>query len=118
MRGVVGVLADGPVRDIDEARGYDFPVFTKLFTCRTARGRVTELGANVPIVFEGVLVNPGDYVVADSSGIVFITPDKIEALLEAAETIVAKEADMAKALLAGVPITQVMGGNYEHMLKA
>jgi hypothetical protein len=38
-------------------------------------------------------------------------------VLAAAETIVAKEAAMAKAILAGTPIGQVMGGNYEHMLE-
>jgi hypothetical protein len=31
--------------------------------------------------------------------------------------IVAREAAMAKAILAGTPIGQVMGGNYEHMLE-
>jgi len=30
--------------------------------------------------------------------------------------IVAKEAAMAKAILAGTPVGTVMGGNYEHML--
>jgi hypothetical protein len=39
-------------------------------------------------------------------------------VLEAAEAIVAKEAAMAKAILAGTPIAEVMGGAYEHMLKA
>lgn len=117
LRGVAGVLADGPVRDIDEARAYGFPIFTRAFTARTARGRVTELGTNVPIVFEGVRVDPGDYVIADSSGIAFIPADKIVALLEAAEDIVAKEAAMAKTLLDGVPVSQVMGGNYENLLK-
>ena len=29
VRGVAGVVADGPVRDIDEAIGYDFPVFSR-----------------------------------------------------------------------------------------
>ena len=117
VRGVAGVLADGPVRDIDEARGYNFPIWTKSFTCRTARGRVTELGTNIPVVFEGVRVNAGDYVLADASGIVFIAPDKIADLLNTAEEIVAKEAAMAQALRDGQPISQVMGGNYEHMLK-
>ena len=117
VRGVAGVLADGPVRDIDEARAYNFPIWTRNFTCRTARGRVTELGTNIPVVFEGVRVNPGDYVVADCSGIAFIPPDKIAEVLNTAEEIVAKEAAMAQALRAGQPISQVMGGNYEHMLK-
>lgn len=116
MRRIAGVVCDGPVRDIDEARAYSFPVFTKAFTARTARGRIVELGTNVPVVFHDVTVNPGDYVVADRSAIIVIAAADVLKVIEAAEGIVAKEAAMAKALLEGTPISQVMGGNYEHML--
>jgi regulator of RNase E activity RraA len=116
MRGVTGVIADGPVRDIDEAIGYSFPIFTRSLTARTARGRIVELGTNVQISFEGVRVDAGDYVLADQSAIIFIATGNICAVLDAAEAIVAKEAAMAKAILSGTPISQVMGGNYEHML--
>jgi 4-hydroxy-4-methyl-2-oxoglutarate aldolase len=116
MRGIPGVICDGPVRDIDEARTYGFSVFTKAFTARTARGRIVELGTNVPVAIHGVRVNPGDYVVADRSAIIFIAAADVANVIEAAEGIVAKEAAMAKALLEGTPISKVMGGNYEHML--
>lgn len=118
LRGVAGVLADGPVRDIDEARQYDFPVFSTALTALTARGRVVEAGTNVPITPWGVDVQPGDYVIADSSALVFISKAHIDSVLEAAEEIVAKEAKMAKALVAGASISAVMGGQYEHMLKS
>ena len=62
-------------------------------------------------------VRPGDYVLADQSAVIFIAAADIERVLDAAETIVAKEAAMAKAILSGTPIGQVMGGNYEHMLE-
>ena len=64
-----------------------------------------------------ITVNPGDYVLADRSAVIVIAATDIERMLEAAETIVAKEAAMAKAILSGTSIAQVMGGNYEHMLK-
>jgi 4-hydroxy-4-methyl-2-oxoglutarate aldolase len=118
VRNVAGVVCDGPVRDIDEARAFDFPVFTRSFTARTARGRIVELGTNVPVAFEGVHVEPGDYVLADNSAIIFIAAAQIEAVLQAAEEIVAREAAMARAIRAGTPISQVMGGAYEHMLKS
>jgi regulator of RNase E activity RraA len=63
------------------------------------------------------LVNAGDYVTADGSAVIFIRPENIDEVLEAAEYIAAREAAMVKALLAGRPITEVMGANYEHMLK-
>jgi 4-hydroxy-4-methyl-2-oxoglutarate aldolase len=116
LRGVAGVIADGPVRDIDEARQYDFPVFARGTTAFTARGRVAELATNVPVAIGDVEVGPGDYVVADNSAAVFIRAGDIERVLEAAEMIAGREAAMAKALLNGQPVTEVMGANYEHML--
>jgi len=116
VRGVAGVICDGPVRDIDEARQYDFPVYARALTARTARGRVAEAANNGPVSIGEVTVNAGDYAIADASGIVFIRAHDIERLLEAAEAIVAREAAMAKALLAGKPVSQVMGADYEHML--
>ena len=117
LRGVAGVLADGPVRDIDEARQYDFAVFSTALTALTARGRVTEAGTNIPITPWGVAVAAGDYVIADASAIVFIAAAQMETVLATAEAIVAKEAAMAKALLAGTAISAVMGGQYENMLQ-
>ena len=115
-RGVAGVVADGPVRDVDEARVQGFGIFAPASTARTARGRIVELGCNVPIVAFGVAVSPGDYVLADRSAVVFIRCATAEVLLVAAEDIVGKEAAMAAAIASGTPIGQVMGGAYEHML--
>lgn len=117
VRGIAGVIADGPVRDIDEARAYDFPVYSRALTARTARGRVAEAFTNEPVTIGDVTARPGDYAIADASGVVIIAAADIERLLDAAEMIAGREAAMAKALLAGTPISQVMGADYEHMLR-
>ncbi|WP_153101866.1 RraA family protein [Paraburkholderia hayleyella] len=116
LRGIEGVIADGPVRDIDEARQYGFPVFARALTAFTARNRVAEAGTNVPVSVGTVSVSPGDYVIADNSAVIFIAVQHIERVLTAAEHIAGKEAAMAKKLLNGVPIAQVMGADYEYML--
>ncbi|WP_157269256.1 RraA family protein [Azohydromonas aeria] len=117
VRGVAGVITDGPLRDVDEAVAYEFPIFSRSLTSLTARGRVVELGTQVPVRIGSAEVAPGDYVLADQSAVIFIAACDIGRVLDAAETIVAREAAMAKAIAAGTPIGQVMGGNYEHMLK-
>lgn len=117
LRGVAGVIADGPVRDMDEARAYGFPIFTRKLTARTARGRVVELGTNVPIRPWGHPVAPEDYVLADSSAVVLIAGAQIDRVLDAAEQIAARESSMAAALREGGEPSAVMGGNYENMLK-
>jgi len=116
-RQISGVIVDGPARDIDEARDYDFPVFARSVTARTARGRIREGATDVPITVGDVTVRPGDFVVADGSGVVFIVAAEIERVLDAAEAIASRERAMVAALKNGTPITEVMGGNYETMLK-
>ncbi len=117
MRKVAGVIVEGPARDIDDCRKLDFPVFARSHTSRTARGRIVEVATGEPITVGDVEVNPGDYAVADGSGVVFIAASDIARVLETAEAIVAREEAMAQALRDGVPISQVMGANYESMLK-
>jgi 4-hydroxy-4-methyl-2-oxoglutarate aldolase len=118
LRGVAGAIADGPVRDIDEARQLDFPVFGTSVTTFTARGRLVELDTGSPITVRDVTVKPGDYAIADGSGVVFIAAEGIERVVATAEEIFAREAAMAQALREGKPITEVMGANYENMLRS
>ena len=117
LRDVAGVIVDGPARDIDEARDYDFPVFARMATTRTARGRIKEGATDIAITVGEVAVAPGDYVVADGSGVVFIQQDAVERVLDAAEAIAARERAMVAALKEGAPISEVMGRSYETMLK-
>lgn len=115
-RRVAGVVVDGAVRDVDQARDYGFPVFARGAVTRTARGRVVERAWNEPVEFGGIAVNPGDYVIADGSGVVFVAASAVEAVLERAEAIVAKEDLMAERALAGHPMVEVMGHDYESLL--
>ena len=71
----------------------------------------------MPITVGDVTVSPGDYVVADGSAVVFVAQGDIERVLDAAEAIAARERAMVAALREGTPISQVMGKNYETMLK-
>jgi regulator of RNase E activity RraA len=117
LRGVEGVIVDGPVRDVDEARQYGFPVFARGHTPRTARGRLVETGTNVPVTIGDVTVSPGDFVVADGSGVVFVPAAHVERVLATAEAITSRERAMAASLQEGTPISQVMDRRYETMLR-
>lgn len=118
LKGVAGVVADGPVRDIDEARAYELPVYCRSLTARTARGRVEEIEVNGPVRIGEVTVHAGDLVIADASAVVVVPGANGEAVIAAAELIAGREAAMARDLLAGRAVTEVMGANYEHMLKS
>ncbi len=116
-RGVAGVIVEGPARDIDDSRKLDFTVFARSHTARTARGRIVEIATNEPITVGDVIVSPGDYVIADASAVVFVAQSEIARVLETAEAIMQREEALAQAIRAGTPISQVMAGNYENMLK-
>jgi 4-hydroxy-4-methyl-2-oxoglutarate aldolase len=116
VKGVAGVIVDGACRDIDESREVGFPVFGRAAVPLTARGRAVEAATNEPIHVGGVTVAPGDLVIADGSGVVFVAAGRADDVLAAAEEIAAREAEMTRAVLAGQPVDQVMGRNYETML--
>jgi regulator of RNase E activity RraA len=115
-KGLSGAIVDGPARDADESRDVDFPVFARAATPFTARGRIAEHDWNIEIDIGGVAVNPGDLVLADGSGVVFVPKAHEDEVIEKAEEIQAKEAAMAAAVQEGKPVSDVMGGDYENML--
>ena len=117
VRGIAGIICDGPVRDVDESRDLDFPVFADRAIPTTARGRIVEEAFNAPVTVGDTTVTPGDYVLADGSGICFLTQDRAVEILEVAEMVARREALMTEAVLAGEPISQVMGADYEDMLR-
>lgn len=117
MKGVAAVIVDGACRDVDESLELGLPVFARAATPVTARGRVAEHGFNEPITVAGVAVRLGDLVLADGSGVVFVAADKAEAVMAAAEAIFAREQLMAADIERGRPIGEVMGADYEDMLK-
>lgn len=117
LAGIAGVIVEGPARDIDEARALEFPVYARSATARTARGRVYERDFNCPIKVGDVDVSPGDYVIADSSGVAFVPSAHVDEVLSLAERIAEKERLMVQDLHKGLAITKIMGTNYETMLE-
>jgi regulator of RNase E activity RraA len=117
-RGAAGTVVDGAVRDVDEAIEVGYSVFAIGSTPRTARGRAEERSWGKEIEVDGITVGAGDFVLADSSGVVFIAMADIESVLETAEAIAAKEAAMAANIEAGRAVSAVMGAEYEAMLDA
>lgn len=116
LKGIAGIVIDGAARDIDEAIDLEFPVYGCKATAVTARGRIYEQDFNCPITVGGIEMSPGDYVLADSSGVAIIPKNRVEEVLQAAEMIAGKERLMVEELKKGTPITEVMGLNYEKML--
>lgn len=115
-RGLAGVIVDGAARDIDESRELEFPIFARSATPMTARNRIVEESTNEPVLIGRIVVHPGDLVLADGSGVVFLAAAEAEEAIAGAEMIAGREALMKEAVLKGDPVTEVMGRDYEQML--
>jgi regulator of RNase E activity RraA len=115
MKKIAGVIVDGICRDIDESRELEFPVFGRGVLPVTARGRVIETAFNAPVNIGPITVRPGDWVIADGSGVVFIAAENLKAVVEQAEELAQREAQLVADIESGTPVSQVMSRTYEHM---
>lgn len=114
---VEGVIVDGACRDLDESREFGLSLYARAAVPVTARGRVMEISWNEPVKIQNCSVAPGDFVIADASGVVFIPQGRAAEVIGIAEEIVAREQAMVTAVRAGKPVAEVMGMKYESMLQ-
>ena len=96
-----GYIVDGGCRDIQAISDLGFPVFARFATPIDIVGAWRAEAFSVPIAIGGLQVLPDDFILADRDGIVLIGKGCIEAVIQAAESKMATEGDMVKAIRAG-----------------
>jgi len=106
-----GVIVDGPCTDFPEIEEYDLPVW-----CRGAAPITTRLynvggSFNVPVCCGGAVVNPGDVVVADFSGVLILPPGEAEADIDWALGKQAAEPGGHQRMMAGELIGELSGAS-------
>jgi len=89
--GIAAFIVDGVIRDLAEVRENRFPVFARGVSPIPGGKDVLE-ALNQPVHCGGVLVSPGDIVVADEEGIVVVPLADAERVLKAAQARAAKDA--------------------------
>lgn len=100
-RGARGAVVDGLVRDVRKIQSLGFPVIAAGIKPVDSKGRGLVIDYNVPVICGGVLVSPGDLIVADFDGVMAIPAAMVEETLERATEKVARERHSKAELLNG-----------------
>jgi regulator of RNase E activity RraA len=103
-KGVAGVVSDGCVRAADLVAGLDLPVFCAGASAPVSRGLHHPLEYGRPIACGEVAVYPGDFIVADSDGVIVIPAALVEEVARDAIEQEALEEFLLQRLRHGAPL--------------
>ena len=109
-RGIVGLVIDGCVRDVEQITALEFPVCARGLCIRGTGKDTTPPGAlNEPIEIGDVTISPGDLIVGDSDGVVAIPSARVEEVLEKSRERLDKEAVVMERLRRGETTLDIYG---------
>ena len=110
--GIIGAVIDGSARDTDEARMLEFPVYSAYVSPRSSHSpyssRQVPIEVNTPIVCGGIIVHPGDLVVADELGVTIAPAQKLEEIYAKAKEQADKEEATRAEILRGATIQELL----------
>ncbi|CAG9940983.1 unnamed protein product [Clonostachys rosea f. rosea IK726] len=106
LRGIAGTVINGVCRDVNRAIGDQYPLFTAGHWMRTGKDRVEVGAVNEPVAIGAVRVNPGDIVVADANGVVFIPHHRAREVAEVAQLIEQSEAGIREMIVDGATLAK------------
>ena len=110
--GCIGMLSNGPSRDVDAIRRLDFQMLLGGVTA--GQGEMAVQAVNVPVSVGGMDVAPGDLIHMDENGAVKFPADKASQVLDNAKKMLAGEAEHLARLRAATNAAEVRaaGGSY------
>jgi regulator of RNase E activity RraA len=108
-QGERGAIVMGGVRDVRHSRSIGYPVWASEITPSTGKWRLETVEINGEIQMGEVRVNPGDLVVADDTGVVFIPRASIMEVLELCEKKKTAEDTRIDTISRGVPVPDFYG---------
>jgi regulator of RNase E activity RraA len=93
-RGYAGAVIDGGVRDVAYLRKIGFPVYATGIVPSTSVHHYRFGGSQIPVSCDGVEVNAGDIIAADSDGVVVVPRGRAQEVLTLAQQMDFKEHSM------------------------
>jgi len=112
-RGCAGALVDGGIRDIEWIAKQRFPVYARYRTPVQSIGRWKVTAWQVPVTLPGattkrVKVQTGDFVLADTDGVIVVPAGVARKVLAEAERLTAKEIRVRRDLRSGASLEDVL----------
>lgn len=106
VKGIEGVVVDGAVRDVDEIRAMNYPIFASAVVPNA--GEPKGMGEiNAEITCGGQTVRPGDYIVGDDSGVVVIPKERAYEIARRAKEVEKNESRLYEEIRRGKTLSQV-----------
>ena len=99
-KGVKGIVMDSGIRDVRQIRDLGFPIWTREVLSQGAQ-KVRGGWVNAPAVCAGVLIHPGDLIMADDDGVVVVKQEDFATTLQLSQARVAKEAGTIEKIESG-----------------
>lgn len=111
LSGAEGAIVDGPICDPDEILEHGFPVWSNGVSPITTRRTGPSGSLNLPVDCGGVLVRPGDLIMADDSGVVCIPRAKAEELAKASAAKEVTSTQRRAEMKEGAPLGSLTGAD-------
>lgn len=110
--GIAGVVIDGAARDIDESRMLDFPIVSRAVTPRGSQSAYTKIYDPIEINTEvscgGLVVKPGDMVVADEMGVTVVPRENLSEVYGKAKELAEQEEKTRTEILKGATFQELL----------
>lgn len=107
-KGLAGTVVHGATRDVDAIRALHYPVWSTAVSVEHPEKR-GPASVNVPVVVDGVLVEPGDVIVGDSDGVLVIPRALLAMAVENAEARAAREVEFRRRIEQGEVLFDILG---------
>ncbi|MCD4658786.1 RraA family protein [Agrobacterium sp.] len=111
MAGVKAGVVDGPATDFSELVKVDMPMWCRGPSPITTKILGLEGAINVPISVGGQMINPGDAILCDESGVVALRPSQARAMAERAIGMQEAELVLLERLRNGEKLPDISGAN-------
>lgn len=109
--GAVAGIVDGPCTDLREIEDSDFPIWARGISPITTRLYDLGGGINIPVSCGGVVVNPGDAILADDSGVLVLPRDEVNAVATRALDIQERSKRGEASLKTGLKLGEASGAS-------